>query len=204
MRAGVLLRRRLPLCRRPALQSGVHLCRTREAQNFGIIREKLDPAAEHYLLNGRAVSGDHARQALTGGVLPDDAGKLRLTIIGPEADRKRVLDDLAGAPALAEFRDRFLVQAYPPDHWAVAGCGFVTGGRPTIYMQVPDGTVLHRQDDYSSPEDLAGALRRADPNYDARKDPDLRHAAPRVRLPAAAWLLAAGCLFLLLLRKEVR
>jgi len=180
-----------------------------EVKNFGIIREKLAEHGEHYLLNGKSVSSDDARQALASGGLPDDAGKPRLTIIGPEADRRRVLDDLAKAPALAEFRDHFLVQAYPPEHWAVANSGFVTDGRPTIYMQAPDGKVLHRQNDYAGPEDLAQAIRRADPNYDSRKDPDLRQPSPLARfslarIPTAVWLLAGGCLFLFLLRKDLR
>jgi hypothetical protein len=51
----------------------------------------------------------------------------------------------------------------------------VTSGSPTIYLQAPDGKVLHRQDDYR-PGDL-GAIRKAIARYDAKKDPDARRPA---------------------------
>jgi hypothetical protein len=38
--------------------------------------------------------------------------------------------------------------------------------------------VLHRQASYDGPADLARAIRKADPTYDATKDPDLRKDAP--------------------------
>jgi len=98
------------------------------------------------------------------------------------------------------------MQSYLPDHWAVARSGFKVDGQPTIYLQAPDGTVLHRQDDYhDGPEALAQALRRTDPHYDPRKDPDLRQRLlPNFRLPSVpvpVWFLAAGVLYLLFRRR---
>lgn len=188
-------------------------CRCRQAApvrpvdaNYGVEMDKLARGQERYVLNGRLATSADAREALAGGSVPDDKGRLRLTVIGDPAARKRVVGDLATAPELAEFRERFVVQDYAPDHWAVSRTGFFAGGAPTVYVQGPDGRVLHRQDDYRGPADLAGALRRADPAYDRERDPDLRKL-PRLlpvdlsRIPAAAWLLAAGALVLLLLRK---
>ena len=62
--------------------------------------------------------------------------------------------------------------------------GFVTAGTPTVYLQAPDGKVLHRQDNYS-PGDFQ-AIRKAIDKYDAKRDPDVRQASAPVSLPAFA------------------
>jgi hypothetical protein len=164
-------------------------------KNFGVSTDKI-AKNEVYTVNGRVVTQP------AGPPIPDDSGKLHLTIIGNEAERRRVLLDLATAPELAEFRDRFLVQDYPPDHWAVALCGFYTAGHPTIYVQQPSGKVLHRQDDYDGPNRFAEALRKASSSYDAARDPDLRVAALDLsRIPTPAYVLLAGFLLPLLFKK---
>lgn len=177
-------------------------------RNFGVDTEKLSGGTdERFVLNGIAASREEVRKVLADRKLPDDAGRLRLTLIGEPALTGSVTNDLARSPALAEWKERLLVQTYPPDHWVVARGGFKTDGRPTIYVQAPDGAVLHRQDDYrDGAEGLASALRRADPHYDPATDPDLRQRRllPNFSLPsipAPAWLLAAGVLFLLLRRR---
>jgi hypothetical protein len=176
--------------------------------NYGIDTAQLnDSGAERFRLNGIPASREQAWKALAAAPLPDDAARPRLTVIGDPTTTAPVLDDLAHAPALAAWKDRLLVQRYPPDHWAVAQTGFVTSGHPTIYLQAPDGTVLHRQDDYADgPAGLAKAIRRADPHYDPRKDPDLRQGLfhPHLdlsKLPLPAWLLLAGAGYLLLRRR---
>lgn len=176
--------------------------------NYGVDTGQLNGGREEsYRLNGAPASREQVRQALGGPRLPDDAGRLRLTVIGDPQAAARVTADLAQAPALAEWKDRLVVQAYPPDHWAVARTGFVTTGRPTIYLQTPAGQVLHRQDDYDDgPEGLARAIRRADPAYDPKKDADLRQRLLRPRfdlspIPVPVWLLAAGALLLCLRRR---
>lgn len=173
--------------------------------NFGVDTDKLNGHDESYRLNGTPISQAQARQALAGGAIPDDAGRLRLTVIGAADLTARVADDLARSPALAEWKTRLVPQCYAPEHWSVARAGFVTTGKPTIYLQAPDGKVLHRQDDYDDgPEGLARALRRADPSYDARKDPDLRKLRPHLDwslVPPPLWLLAVGAVWLFLRRK---
>lgn len=155
--------------------------------NFGLDRDKspcLKEGKEWLSLSGRPADPRQARAALAGGTLVDDRHKLRLTVIGTAADRQRVLDDLARHPALAGFRDRVLVQAYPPEAWAVTGIGLPSGGAPTVVVQAAPGpagkaAVLHVQADYRDGADgLAGALRKVDPNFDRTKDRDLRKDSP--------------------------
>lgn len=179
-------------------------------QNFGIDRAGLNGSAERITLGGREITRSEATQILQAGSLADDSGKLRLTVIGNDVDRKRVLDDLKGP--LADVAAQCLVQDYPPEHWAVAGAGFHTAGKPTIYVQAPDGRVLHRQDDYADgAEGFRQAferVRRPDPDYRPDKDRDLRRPADgllaklidllaRPFRVILSWLLAAGVVFIL-------
>jgi hypothetical protein len=143
-------------------------------QNFGVDRTKIQPF-NRYTINGREVARELAEQAVAGGTdtIPDDSGKLRLTVIGNDAERKAVLDDLTKNAALASVRDLLVVQDYPPTSWAAQGAGFTTTGHPTIYLQKPDGTVLYHRDDYQQgPEGIVSAVRKADPKYDPSKDPN--------------------------------
>ncbi len=180
-------------------------------QNFGIDRAGLNGSAERITLDGRQITRSEATQILQAGSLADDSGKLRLTVIGTEADRRRVLQDLQGP--LRDIAEQCLVQDYPPDHWAVTGVGFYTAGRPTIYIQAPDGSVLHRQDDYNDgAEGLRKAfqcLRKPNPNYQPDKDRDLRRLAGGLLSwlfalmtnpfrTVLSWILAAGVVFLLI------
>lgn len=141
---------------------------TTPRQDFGVSWSPSGP--EKYTYKGEPVRRSDAVEMIEKGV-PDDRGKLRLTVIGSEAERKRVVDDVARSPMAGQL----LVQAYAPDHWAVKDAGFKTDGHPTVYVQAPAGQVLHRQDDYSDgAEGLLAAVRKADPNYRPDKDPDLR------------------------------
>jgi hypothetical protein len=177
-------------------------------KNFGIVRSQLgDPPAngeapgEHIRLNDQPITKAKALRLLQSRDLTDDSGKLRLTLIGPEDERQKVLDDLNGP--LADLAGDCLVQSYAPDHWAVARAGFHVAGRPTIYVQEPSGKVLHRQDDYA--DGAAGlrrvleAVRKPDPKYDGAKDPDLRKSP---ELGTWVFLAAVAVLLLVGLRKK--
>jgi hypothetical protein len=157
-------------------------------------------AREEYRVGGQVVGRDEALRELRDSALTDDSRKPRLTVIGSPDERKKAL---AALPA--DVKERWLVKEYAPDHWAVRGAGFKGDGHPTVYLQAPDGKVLHRQDDA---DNLAAAVRKADPAYDPSKDPDLRKpkapdkpAAPDEQHPWAGWVVA-GCVGLaaLLLR----
>ena len=186
-------------CETPESHCGCSCCTPKQLvslkKNFGVELSRISKN-EHLSCNGQPV----AQQPLPS--VPDDSGKLHLTIIGTENERHAVLHDLERSPELAEFKDRFLVQDYAPDHWAVALCGFFTAGHPTIYLQLPSGKVLHRQDDYDGPKPLADALRRAAADYQSNQDPDLRTSFLNLqRIPTAGWLLLAGFGISLLFKK---
>lgn len=181
--------------------------------DFGVSFDKISDEPR-YSISGRECSREEVLAALkqqAAGKVPDYAGRLRLTIIGPEADRKKVIADLT-QPPLQQLVGALVVKDYAPDHWAVAGSGFVTTGRPTIYLQTPDGTVLHRSDSYDGPQALAEAVRRARDDYDSKKDPNLsrgggdlvsRIKTAVAKIPVPAWVLAAlGGVFMLLNKRK--
>lgn len=150
----------------------------------GVVQEKLGEGPP-VKISGKPATKREAMDALTGSV-PDDRAKLFLTIIGAEADRKRVLADLAD-PSLREFRERLHVNDYPPDHWALRP-GFVHDGKPvTISLQAPPdargfGKELAHVTEYEGVE----TLRKIDPNYKP-----LRPRQPEPDKPADDGLSAA-------------
>lgn len=153
---------------------------TTEVPNFGLDLSKLDHQKDGstvYRYNGQIVPKAQAYQALANRI-DDDSQKLRVTVISKNAAlRKQIKADFDNCPA--ELRDLYVFNAYAPDDFEVARVGFVTTGEPTIYCQAPNGKVLHRQDDYKDGAiGLQKALRRSDPNYDPKKDPDLRKPGP--------------------------
>ena len=148
-----------------------------DTANFGV-EEWTRSEGEAFYLNGKMAS-----KADVFAALQDDSSLAFLTIIGQEAERKKVLQDLDTLPSLSQWKSKLRIQSYSPDNWAVK-FGFVANGRPNIYLQTATGQVLHRQDDYTDAGvGLFGALRRADPNYDPAKDPDLRKPAPTPPTP---------------------
>lgn len=163
-------------------------------RNFGVDMSKLGGKDKpKYHLNGNPVSREAAVDAIENGI-PDDSGKLRLTAIGGKSETEQVAKDITG-PEFADLKDRLVFKAYEPSHWAVAQSGFVTTGKPTIYLQAPDGKVIHRQDDYADgAPGLVKAIRKADPNYKPEKDRDLRKPTlfPGLPpMPSWAWALIA-------------
>lgn len=144
----------------------------------GVDRSKLsDARVERVTINGREVTRDVALDAIGKPEIPDDGAKLRATIIGTEAECGAVWKDVLTHPALAEAREKYVWQSYPPGHWALRP-GFIQSGHPTIYFQAapdkPGGSakVLLRLDSYPGALALAEAVRKADPNYDPAKDPN--------------------------------
>ena len=182
----------------------------KQEQNFGINQQALADRCRNgpcYYINGRQVTRSDVFEAITAGTqLEDDSGKNHLTIIGSKEETKPVLEDLESNVALTGYKGKLLVQVYKPDCWAAARAGFKTDGKPSIYLQAPGGKVLHRQDGYKGPLLLAAAIRKADPNYDPAKDPDLTKPKPAtpakpndadpIAAPPFPWP-AAGCIALL-------
>lgn len=181
-----------------------YLPRKPEVVNFGVNRSQI--GKDRYLINGINATEEEALNALTEKNLPNDKHFLRLTIIGPEELRKQVRHDLEHNPLLATLAEKYLVQDYAPDNWAVKD-GFYTQGSPTIYLQTPGGKVLHRQDDYKDGAvGLATALRKADPNYSPAEDVDRRRgiSIPRFSeyVPVVLLFVMALVLFLVPSKKK--
>jgi hypothetical protein len=162
-----------------------------EEPNYGV--DKAQIVYGRYWINGRQVGrstildrlrrtpapGDETGQLSKD--LQDDSARPRLTLIGSKPDCDRVLSDLASSSALSPEKARWLTTSFRPDAWQVR-CGFHTHGSPVVYCQAPNGKVLHRQDVYEGPEQLAEALRKAHPDYRPDVDPNL--TKPKPKLPA--------------------
>ena len=144
----------------------------RQMPNYGVDLDRLgkEPC---YKVNGLPCSREQAFQVLAD-TIPNDAGNLRLTIFGsPQAQQEllAVVNQALSDPAL---KSRWTVQKYGTDSWIVKQYGFVVDPvQPTLYMQAPTGEVLHRSVGVPDAQQLQMALRRADPNYDPSKDPNL-------------------------------
>jgi hypothetical protein len=149
--------------------------------NFGIDLDNV-PQNEGYKIGGEPVTQSQALDAVTKG-LPDDANKVRVTVIGTDEDRKRFLDAFHAAPDLVES---CVVGSVPPDHFWLkdldtGAAVFKNDGHPTIYVQKPDGTVLWRQDD---DRNAVQNLRRVVAPYDPNRDPGPNSPAAPFNLPA--------------------
>lgn len=183
--------------------------------NFGVRSDlfpHLNRGEECYRLNGQRIGSRSAFQALAlGDALADDSGKLRLTVIGPEAACQTVVDDLDKAPELAGFKEKLLVQSYRPDDWAVAPFKLPDLTSSDCYLCIQKapgadgrGEALHAQKAYNGPRLLAvaihEALRKADPNYQSDKVPDLTKPipGPETSIPAIARPVLAGGVLLAL------
>jgi hypothetical protein len=144
--------------------------------NFGLGIEHLGKRKDSYTAHST-----EAKRFVAEATAPsEDVTKLHLTIIGQDADRAAVLNDIKSHPAFEGLRDRLLVQDYKPGEWAIdPSLGFRQDGKPTIVIQEPKGPhdpkggrVLWRSKDYRmGPEGLAEAIRKADPDYRPDKDP---------------------------------
>jgi hypothetical protein len=171
--------------------------------NYGVDLSKIATFPK-YTINGQEIGRQEAMDAVSSGKLPDDRKLLRLTVIGSDPECQRVVADLDADPAT---RAQVVVQCYAPNDCAVARYGFKCDGKPSIYLQSPDGVVLHRQADYADgPAGLATAIRKAAEGYDPSKDPDLRRAlqVPGLGvLPAWAWVIGAVGILLIFKRGGV-
>jgi len=159
----------------PVPNSYLELFPIKKIANYGIDLSEMKGRPESYYHNGRSITKESALLLMGTQGIPDDSDFIRVTVIGSEAIRKKVRDDLQNDPALLDFRFITVVQDYPKDHWAVSNIGYEVNGDIAIYVQSPDGTVVHRQNDYTDGAvGLATALRKVDSSYRKGGDPDLR------------------------------
>lgn len=141
---------------------------------FGVQASKVGTGPA-YAIDGKPVTRAEAIQAAAEGI-PDDKDKLRATVIAKGDQGKKVADDVK--KELGPAAKDFIVRAYPPDHFALKAQGFKTDA-DGVYVQAPDGKVLHRQDDLDGGAPaVAESLLRAKKDYDLKRDPDLRKLLP--------------------------
>jgi hypothetical protein len=168
----------------------------------GVMRDKLSPK-ERFSIKGEEVPKDRIYECLGEGGCPDgvsspeklhdDSKKPVVSVIGgDDAARAAIVEKVRTATAGA-----FKVWEGPAADWSFEP-GFKKDGKPMVlYVQAADGTVLHRQDDFNDGIDKAlEAIRKAVPDYDPNKDPDLRKPPPSPfwdgRLHVHGGLLLAG------------
>ena len=147
-----------------------------DIQNFGLDPTKIGKEGERF-----HVASDEAKRFVEGLKDPADGGgaMLHLTVIGEDAEREKVLNDLKSHPALAPYRGKLLIQDYKPGEWAVEPSLGFQAGTPSIVIEAgktPDdpkgGKVIWRANNYQAgPEGLAEALRKANPDYRPNLDP---------------------------------
>lgn len=151
---------------------------TDDCPNFGINCAKLKEDGLGYSINGVQVSREVFLGQLEGTgpgpvPVPDDAKQLCVTVVGPDAQRKQVIADIAAS----EWKDKVRVQEYAPGEWALA-CGFPADPF-YVLVQGSDGVALHLQKDYDGGiQQLVEAIRKADPNFKPDLTPDLRKPKP--------------------------
>lgn len=186
----------------------------------GVTKENI-AHREKVTICGREITKDAALEAITapGTSLPEDAGKPFLVMVGDAGTLAKVKADAA---PLTGFRQQY----YTPDAPMIRDRDGKVLYQPGLYFTRADGTALSYTAAYPGPEKLqaagAEALRRADPNFDPAKVPDLSKPPPpptkpapepppgpaTPEQPAANYLPHAGCacgaLFvaLMLLRKK--
>lgn len=177
----------------------------------GVEWDKVGELGPRYTWRGREVTRDQAARLIQGRLV-DDSLWLRVTVIGKDAEgRNRIAREATAHPGIA---GKALVQAYAPDDPMIAGLGFVHDeAQPTVYVQAPDGKVLHRQTGYRGVEQLAEAVRKAAPSYDPGKDPDvMRPAVPKLAdlklpeklsdVPTPAWCCCGAALLCWLIARK--
>lgn len=175
----------------------------------GVVQSELHRSGEQIWQGLHRATMRQAVEAIE--AVPEYGRKPRIVVTG--RDREKTVTDLHGLG----FREKFLLHEYPPDHWHLRDRdgrpAFHVDGAPTLYVQGPDGGVIHRSDRPLSAEDLA-ALRKADPNYNPAKDPDLTKPKPSpapgpsplpfdpAKIPSGAWVLGVGLILFLILHRR--
>lgn len=152
-------------------------------RNPGVAWRKVQAEPTGYRIGSRIVSeADAIAELKPQEKLPNDAALPSLTLIGTESTCKAVEAEIKADSRMATLSKRYLLQSYRPDDVMVASFGFVTTGKPTIYMQEPGGRVIFRSDEYPGIDTLAAAVeegcdqccppRKPRPDNDPKLDPE--------------------------------
>lgn len=121
-------------------------------------------ASPSYIHNGKPSSKYGVVEAFAN-TFADQSSKRRITFIGNERDCENAMQKLpSGVDEWA------VVKSFSPDDWYIKRNNFVTTGTPVMYIQEPDGTVIHRQDDANGVQTAVDNAK----NYNPKLDGDLR------------------------------
>jgi hypothetical protein len=157
----------------PSSTNGVDLSRLNPPPSGGEKFRASGSHAEQFARDVQAVKKGEVEASQT-----DDSKKPHLTVIGKDEDRAPVLKDMEPGGPLAWVRDKYLVQDYAPDNWAVQEIGLSGHGKPDIIVQqhtagsgLKGKVILHRRDYAGGAEALADELRKINPDYNPNLDP---------------------------------
>lgn len=129
---------------------------------------------QRHSINGRAVAESDGMNAISKGVLPDDSGKLWLSVWSRDpAKRAAVVSDLMRDPELAKWvNERCHVwagDAAHPEHFLTRDRAgqllYAFDGDPVISLQAPDGVELWHDAGYTQGPSSLQMMRKRDPNY---------------------------------------
>jgi len=100
---------------------------------------------------------------------------VHLTFIGSPAERKEARAKVEASPELKDMTEsmgsRLFIQYMAPDNATIKDTGLPNGGHPDVVVQKASGEVVYRSGAMPSTSALVTAVRKADPNYNARSDP---------------------------------
>lgn len=145
----------------------------------GVASERINGhEGNSYTINGRPASLQK-----TAAALEDDSGKLWLTVIGAQGDRKSFLDD--AKKTAPDLLTRCRLWSVDAGHFSLKDRGtgksmFPGDGKLIVYLQDQQGGVLYHGDQVSD-------LRKADPNWkpdQPKPDPKPTPVQPSVPSPA--------------------
>lgn len=144
-----------------------------EVIDYGVERRKFEAIPD----GGEWFGGNvPARSMRNVGATGQPPRRVHLTVIGPKDRRDSVMADLNASPGfnelVASMGDSLAVQSYDPADPMISEIKLSDGGNPDVVIQNETGRVKFRSHDYPGSARVISEIRRADPRYDPKKDPD--------------------------------
>lgn len=168
-----------------------------DPRNQGVDLSRISPV-DHFKVEGVA-DGKKSELDL------NDSGKLHLTIIEPDPERRLTQSEIEKTPGFLDIRNKILIHTYGPDAWEVTGVGLATHkGMVEVILEELDGRVVGRFIGPTDPRKIVDAategLRRVNPNYNPARDPVPGGKCPlgfRQEHWPAIFVTGVACAFLL-------
>ena len=167
-------------------------------ENYGLDRSKIS-RRERCSVNGREVTKE-AALAVVGDrepSLPNDTDKPWLLDVGDEAAGRKLDADLGAAAELSPYRTSFRRQSYRPDDLMVRDRDGRLMYAPGVYAGNAAGRPARLLAAYTTPAELAGALRKLPPDFDPKNIPPVGPTPEPAPAPAddpAPWAVGGTLL----------